>query len=69
MFCDVLTLNALPLYVRPVPAVVVAALDTSPPYTVSPPLDSEGRFSVEENVDDAVENSPPVNPITVDVEL
>jgi hypothetical protein len=28
-----------------------------------------GRFRAPENVDDAVLNSPPVNPITVDVEL
>ena len=32
------------------------------------PCDSDGRYSDEENVDDAVENSP-LNPITVDVEL
>jgi hypothetical protein len=69
MFCVVLTLNALPLYVSPVPAVVVAPLPTTPPNTVRPPLDSDGRFSVLENVDDAVEKRPLVNPIVVDVEL
>ena len=62
-------MNALDEYVRPVPAVVVAPLVTSPLYTARPPLDSDGRLRVEENVDDAVENSPLVNPITVDVEL
>ena len=62
-------MNALPEYVSPVPAVVVAPLVTSPLYTASPPLDSVGRLSAPENVDDAVENSPPVNPMTVDVEL
>jgi hypothetical protein len=62
-------LNAFPEYVSPVPAVVVAPLVTSPLYTARPPLDSVGRFRVPENVDDAVENSPPVNPMAVDVEL
>ncbi len=62
-------MNALPLYVSPVPAVVVAYDPTTPPYTARPPLDSDGRFSVPENVDEAVENSPLVNPIVVDVPL
>ena len=30
---------------------------------------TDGRLRAPEKVDDAVENSPPVNPITVDVEL
>ena len=49
------TLNALPVYVSPVPAVVVAPDDTSPPNTASPPLLSDGRFRVPANrdVDDA----------------
>jgi hypothetical protein len=38
-------LNALEEYVSPVPAVVVAPDDTTPPNTASPPLDSVGRFS------------------------
>jgi hypothetical protein len=42
----VFTLNAFPEYVRPVPAVVVAPLDTTPPNTARPPLDNDGRFSV-----------------------
>ena len=62
-------MNALPEYVSPVPAVVVAPLDTTPPNTARPPLDNDGRLSVPENVDDAVLNKPPVNPITVEVEL
>lgn len=62
-------MNALPEYVSPVPAVVVAPLVTSPLYTARPPLVSVGRLSAPENVDDAVENSPPVNPIAVDVAL
>ena len=50
-----LTLNALDEYVSPVPAVVVAPLDTTPPNTANPPLDSDGKFSVPANrlVDDA----------------
>ncbi len=38
MFCVALTLNALPEYVSPVPAVVVAYDPTSPPYTAKPPF-------------------------------
>ena len=33
------------------------------------PCVSDGRNRLDENVDEAVENSPPVNPITVEVEL
>jgi len=62
-------LNAFPVYVSPVPAVVVAPLDTSPPNTASDPLDRDGSLNAPENVDDAVENSPFPNPIVVDVEL
>ena len=40
------TLNAFPVYVSPVPAVVVAPLDTSPLNTASPPLDSDGSERV-----------------------
>ncbi len=39
-------MNALPEYVSPVPAVVVAPEDTTPPNTARPPLDSDGRFRV-----------------------
>lgn len=39
-------MNALPEYVSPVPAVVVAPLDTTPPNTARPPLDRDGRDSV-----------------------
>ena len=69
MFCVVFTLNELPEYVSPVPAVVVAYDPTRPLYTAKLPLTRDGRLRAPENVDDAVENSPPVNPITVDVEL
>ena len=62
-------MNALPEYVSPVPAVVVALLVTNPLNTASPPLDSDDNLSGPPNVDDAVENSPLVNPIVVDVEL
>ena len=49
------TLNAFAEYASPVPAVVVAPLDTTPPNTASPPLDSEGKLSCPANsdVDDA----------------
>ncbi len=42
-------MNALPEYVSPVPAVVVAPLDTTPPNTARPPEDSDGsdRFPIE----------------------
>lgn len=69
MFCVVFTLNALPEYVSPVPAVVVAPLDTNPLYTASAPFDNADNLNAPENVDDAVENSPPVNPIAVPVAL
>lgn len=39
-------MNALPEYVSPVPAVVVAPLDTTPPNTARPPLDSDGSDRV-----------------------
>lgn len=39
-------MNALPEYVRPVPAVVVAPEDTTPPNTARPPLDRDGRDRV-----------------------
>ena len=68
IFCEVFTLNALPEYVSPVPAVVVAPDETSPPYTARAPLESDGRLSDDEKVDDAVEKIP-LNPITVVVEL
>lgn len=51
-------MNALLLYVSPVPAVVVAPLLTTPPNTARPPLDRDGRLSVPANsdVDDAYVN-------------
>ncbi len=39
-------MNALPEYVSPVPAVVVAPEDTTPPNTANPPFPSDGRLSV-----------------------
>ena len=68
IFCVVFTLNALPEYVRPVPAVVVAYDPTRPLYTASSPLDRADNLNGPENVDDAVEKRP-LNPMTVDVEL
>ena len=62
-------MNALPEYVRPVPAVVVAPLDTRPLYTARDPLDSADSLNAPENVDDAVENRPWLNAIVVLVEL
>lgn len=62
-------MNALPEYVSPVPAVVVAPEDTTPPNTAREPLDSDGRFTCPTNVDEPTENNPLVNPIVVDVEL
>ena len=48
----------------------VEKLYTSPlAFTASAPVDIDGKFSAPENVDDAVENRPLVNPIVVDVEL
>ena len=38
-------------------------------FTARDPADIAGKLSAPENVDDAVENSPLVNPIVVDVEL
>src|SRR5574343_1350411 len=69
MFCVVFTLKLLPEYVNPVPAVVVAYEPTSPPYTARLPLDSDVNLSVDEKVELAPENSPPVKPIVVEVEL
>ncbi len=69
IFCVVFTLNAFPEYVRPVPAVVVAPLDTRPSNTARPPSDRDDNLNGPENVDDAVEKSPLVNPIIVEVEL
>ena len=47
-----------------------AIVDTSPLLPVNAkPCVSDGRNSDDPNVDDAVENSPLVNPIVVDVEL
>ena len=63
------TLNALPEYVRPVPAVVVAPDETSPPNTASDPLASDGNWSEPEKVDDAVEKRPLVKPMVVEVLL
>ncbi len=62
-------MKALPEYVRPVPAVVVAYEPTRPPYTARLPLVRDVSLSVDEKVDEAVENRPFVNPIVVDVEL
>ena len=69
IFCEVFTLNALPEYVSPVPAVVVAYDPTSPPYTASSPLESDERRSDDEKVDDAVEKRPLVKPMVVEVLL
>ena len=69
MFCVVFTLNALPEYVRPVPAVVVAPDETRPPNTASPPFESDESWNGPEKVDDAVEKRPLVNPIVVEVLL
>ena len=43
-------MKALPEYVSPVPAVVVAPLDTRPLNTARPPFDSDGRLRVLEKV-------------------
>ena len=53
-------MNALPEYVRPVPAVVVALLVTTPPNTANPPLDNDGscRVPTDASVDDEVVNDP-----------
>ncbi len=67
MFCVVLTLNALAVYVRPVPAVVVAPLETRPPKTARPPSERDERWRGAEMVEDAVEKKP-FNPRTVEVE-
>ena len=42
---------------------------TSPPYTAKLPLDSDDNLNGPENVELAPENSPPVKPMVVDVEL
>ncbi len=48
--------------------VVVAVVPTSPvDPTYAIPCDSDGSLSGPENVDDAVENRPPVRPSVVDV--
>jgi hypothetical protein len=60
--------NDVPLYDRPVPAVVVAPLLTTPPKTARPPSESAERRSGPERVDEAVEKNPPVNPRTVEVD-
>jgi len=56
----VFTLNALEEYVSPVPAVVVAPLDTTPPNTARPPVESDGSDSVpiEAKVVDELTNDP-----------
>ena len=70
MFCVVFTLNDVPLYESPVPAVVVAYDPTRPPYTARLPFESEDSLNAPENVDDAVEKiPPPMNPIVEVVEL
>ena len=53
----------------PVPAVVVAPLDTTPPNTARPPLDSDGSLNAPEIVDEAVEKKPFSRPSVVEVEL
>jgi len=68
MFCVVFRLNALPEYVRPVPAVVVAPEETKPPKTANPPLERAERWNGPEIVEDAVEKKP-FRPRTVEVEL
>jgi hypothetical protein len=53
----------------PIVAVVVATEETSPLVPVySAPCPNYDKNKLEENVDDAVENSPLVNPIVVDVD-
>ena len=57
-------------YVKPDEKVVVAPLYTSPLVsTFSVPDDNAGNRRAELNVDEAVENNPPVNPIAVVVPL
>jgi hypothetical protein len=47
-----------------------AIVETNPFVPVNAnPCDRDDRKRLDENVDDAVENSPLVNPIVVDVEL
>ena len=47
----------------------VDTVDTNPLLPTNEyPCERDGRKRLDENVDEAVENSPPVNPITVDVE-
>ena len=51
-------------------SVDVDTVDTSPLLPVNAkPCVSDGKNSDDPNVDDAVENSPLVNPMVVDVEL
>ena len=69
MFCVVFTLNALAEYVRPVPAVVVAPDETSPPNTASPPFPRADSRNGPEKVDDAVEKTPFWKAMVVEVLL
>ena len=63
------TLKALPEYVSPVPAVVVAALYTRPPVvTASPPVERDERRRSVVMVDDAVDRKPWRKPRVVEVE-
>jgi hypothetical protein len=65
----VLTLNELPEYVRPVPAVVVAAEYTLfVPSIASPPAESEPSLKSPTIVDDELEKRPVENPTTVEVD-
>ena len=64
-----MTLKELPEYESPVPAVVVAPDETSPPNTASPPLERDERFNAPLIVEDAVEKNPLVRPKVVEVEL
>jgi hypothetical protein len=61
IFCEVFTVNEVPLYESPVPGVVVAALYRSPLFTATSPVPRYGK------VEDAVTIIPPVNIIVEEV--
>ena len=67
MFWVVFMLKALPEYVRPVPAVVVAALVTCPPKTPSPPSERDGKRKTPVMEEEAFERKPPTNSMMVEV--
>ncbi len=62
----------VPVYESELPIVadVVATEETSPLVPANKaPCPRDDKYKLDENVDDAVENRPLVNPIVVDVEL